>query len=85
MTDGEIALEQFIHLPQCFQKLSAADVSESVYMRQWCSCSATLLKVVGSILGRGHTKDLNKMLVMTLLLRAHGCGVSITTDWLVSG
>ena len=33
MANGEIAhYEQFIHLPQCFQKLSAADASESIYM-----------------------------------------------------
>ena len=33
MANGEIAcFEQFLLLPQCFQKLSAADASESVYM-----------------------------------------------------
>ena len=31
----------------------------------------------------GHRKTL-KMVVMTALLGAQGCGVSITTDWLVS-
>ena len=28
---GEIAYEQFLLLPQCFQKLSAADASKGVY------------------------------------------------------
>ena len=26
--------EQFIHLPQCFQKLPGAEASESVYMKE---------------------------------------------------
>ena len=28
------AYEQFLHLPQCFQKSSAAEASESIYMKE---------------------------------------------------
>ena len=38
----------------------------------------------GSIPGRVTTKTL-EMVVMAVLHGAPGCGVSITTDWLVSG
>ena len=35
VANGEIAcFEQFLLFPQCFQKQSAAEASESVYMRE---------------------------------------------------
>ena len=42
------------------------------------------LEVAGSFPGRVLPKTL-KIVVMTALLCDQGCGVTITTDWLVSG
>ena len=47
-------------------------------------CPPHLREVAGSIPGWSIPNTL-KMVVMAALLGAQGCGVSITTDWLVSG
>ena len=43
MANGEVAcFEQFILLPQCFQKSSAAEASESIYIRERVKTSTVM-------------------------------------------
>ena len=46
VANGDIAcLEQFLLLPQCFQNLSSAEASESIYMRERVKPYVSLLSV----------------------------------------